>query len=275
MGQELAVAPGIVGRGAHRAQVRLPLRASHRGAGELPVGKLEAVTLGSVLERRQVVVADLVPQPARAGVNQHGDLAFVQTHDLGRGRVEHPVDDLDFEEMVARAERAALVETARDRAIADPPRIGALEAAARLGDQQVVLGSVAQVDDVGRPFRHQPGQLRLVELIASALADAGGNVAKELIHQRPDPILDVAPRQVGAQQPHAAVDVVADAAGRDHAPFLGVGRGHSADAEAITPVDVGHGQAGLLDAGQGRHVDDLLGPLVLLDLLDQACRRRR
>ena len=136
MGQELAVAPGIVGGGPHRTQVGLALRASHRGAGKLPVGKLEAVPLRGVLERRQVVVADLVAQPARAGVDQDGDLAFVQAHDLGRSRIEHAVDDLDFEEVVARAERAALVVTAGDRAIADAAGIGAFQAAARLGDQQ-------------------------------------------------------------------------------------------------------------------------------------------
>ena len=159
MGQELAVAPGIIGRGPHRTQVRLPLRASHRGTGELPVGKLEAVSLGCVLERRQVVVAHLVAQPARARMDQDGDLAFAQTHDLGRSRVEHAVDDLDFEKVVAGAERAALVETAGDRAIADPARVGAFQAAAGLGDEQVMVGPIAQVDDVGRPFRHQLGQL--------------------------------------------------------------------------------------------------------------------
>ena len=65
-------------------------------------------------------------------MNQDRDLAFVQTHHFGRGRIEHPVDDLDFEEMVARAERAALVVAPRDRAIADPPRIGAIQATRRL-----------------------------------------------------------------------------------------------------------------------------------------------
>ena len=102
-----------------------------------------------------------------------------------------------------------------------------------------------------------------------ALADAGGNITEELIDQRPDPILDVAPFEAGAQEPHAAVDVIADAAGRDDAAFLGVGGSHSADAKAVAPVDVGHGQAGLLNAGQGRHVGDLLGTLIVLDLLDQ------
>ncbi len=67
-------------------------------------------------------------------MNQHGDLAFVQAHHRGRGRVDDPVDDLDLEEMVARAERAALVEPARDRAVAHATGVGALQPAARLGD---------------------------------------------------------------------------------------------------------------------------------------------
>ena len=72
------------------------------GAGELPVGQLEAVPLRGVLERAQVVVADLVAQPARAGVDQHGELTLNQPHHLGRDRVVDAVDDLDLEEMVAR-----------------------------------------------------------------------------------------------------------------------------------------------------------------------------
>ncbi len=64
---------------------------------------------GRALEHREVVVADLVAQAARARVDQDGDLPFAQAHDLGRGLVEHAVNDLDLEEVVARAERAALV----------------------------------------------------------------------------------------------------------------------------------------------------------------------
>ena len=109
----------------------------------------------------------------------------------------------------------------------------------------------------------------LSNLITPALADAGGDIAEELVDQRPDPILDVGPLKARAQESNAAIDVISDAARGDHAPFFRVGGGHAADAEAVAPVDVGHGQAGLLDSRQGCHVDDLLGPLVVLDLLDQ------
>ena len=77
VGEQLAVAPGIVGRRAHRPQVGLPLGAVHRGAGQLPVGEREAVLLGRPLEDAEVVVADLVAEPARARVDQDGDLPLV------------------------------------------------------------------------------------------------------------------------------------------------------------------------------------------------------
>ncbi len=134
VGQELAVAPGVV-RGrriAPRYACPSGLRTGAQASCES--GSSNPYRFGRVLEGRQVVVAHLVAQPARAGVDEHRDLALVQTHDLGRDRVVNPVDDLDFEEMVARAERAALIVTPRDGAVADPAGIGSLETAASLGD---------------------------------------------------------------------------------------------------------------------------------------------
>ena len=72
--------------------------------------------------------------------------------------------------------------------------------------------------------------------------------------------------EIGAHEPNAAVDVVAYSARRDHSAFIGIGGTHAADAEAIAPVDVGHGQAGVLDAGQKGDVGDLLRRLVLFEL---------
>ena len=83
------------------------------------------------------------------------------------------------------------------------------------------------------------------------------------------PRLDLVQRQVRAHQPHAAIDVVADAAGRDHAPFGRIGRADAADAEAVAPMDVGHGEAGHLDARQKGHVGHLLRGLIVANLLDQ------
>ena len=78
-------------------------------------GSSKPYLFGASLNDAEVVVADLVAQPARAGVDQDRDLPLAQAHHLGRRLVEDAIDDLDFEEVVARAERAALVVAARDR----------------------------------------------------------------------------------------------------------------------------------------------------------------
>ena len=64
-------------------------------------------------------------------MDQDGDLPLAQAHDLGGVLVEDAIDDLDFEEVVARAERAALVVPAGDRPVADPVGIGARRAGRR------------------------------------------------------------------------------------------------------------------------------------------------
>ena len=75
-------------------------------------------------------------------------------------------------------------------------------------------------------------------------------------------------REIGPQQPHAAVDVVAHTARRDDAADCGVGGAHAADAEAVAPVDVGHGEAGHLDAGEAGDIGHLLGGSIAAQLGD-------
>ena len=70
-------------------------------------------------------------------------------------------------------------------------------------------------------------------------------------------------------QPHAAVDVEADAARRDHTVGLVHGR-DAADGEPVAPVDVRHGDAGVDDAGQRGDVGHLLQRLLVARLLEQA-----
>ena len=96
-----------------------------------------------------------------------------------------------------------------------------------------------------------------------------GNVGEQFVDQRFQMRLHFGQLQIRAHHAHAAVDVVAHAAGRDHAPFVRIGRANAADAEAVAPVNIGHGQAGHLNAGQRGDVGHLLAGLVVADLLDQ------
>ena len=88
--------------------------------------------------------------------------------------------------------------------------------------------------------------------------DADGDVVEQRLRQLLFDGGDVGFREVGAQQPHAAVYVKPDAARRHDRRWVGrVERGDVADGEAVAGVQVGHGQGGAHDAGQGRDVGDL------------------
>ena len=89
----------------------LPFRTIDRGAGQLTVGEIDAVLLRGVAQHRQRVVADLVAETARAGMNHHANLSFSRPTP-GNVGVENLIHDLDFQEMVARAERSALLRAA-------------------------------------------------------------------------------------------------------------------------------------------------------------------
>src|SRR5262249_30229810 len=95
------------------------------------------------------------------------------------------------------------------------------------------------------------------------------DVPEERLDQFAQVWLDVLVIKVRPHEPHAAIDVIADAAGGDDAALIRVGRADAADAEAVAPVDVWHRQAGDLDTGKERDVGDLLGSLVLAELIDQ------
>ena len=107
--EQLPVAPGEVGRGPHRAEILLALVAMDRGAGQLPVGQFDAVLGGHFAEIGQRIIANLVAQAARAAMDHHADLVQLQAHRAGGRFVADFRHDLHFQEMVARAERAALV----------------------------------------------------------------------------------------------------------------------------------------------------------------------
>ena len=91
------------------------------------------------------------------------------------------------------------------------------------------------------------------------LPHAHRDVANQLVDQLQEDRLHVGEREVCPYEPHAAVDVVAHAPRRDHAAGGRVGAAHATNAKAVAPVDVGHRQAGGLDARQEGDVGHLLG----------------
>src|SRR5437879_5891105 len=103
---------------------------------------------------------------------------------------------------------------------------------------------------------------------AARLADPGRHPAEQLIDERAQVRLDIAVEEVASTQTYTTIYIVPHPARRTDAPLIRVGRTDAADAEAVAPVNVRHGQAGVLNARQERHVGHLVGRLVGLELFE-------
>ena len=126
---------------------------------------------------------------------------------------------------------------------------------------EVLLRGQTALGQEGHALFDQAPELALVEAQDAAFAGSLGNAAHDLVHELRQAGLHLVARQVRLDESHAAVDVEADPSRRDHAVAV-VHGGDAADGKAVAPVDVGHGDARLEDAGQGGHVPDLLQRLV-------------
>ena len=267
--QQLPVAEPVVGGRPHGSDIAPALRALGRGAGELPVGEFDAVLFVRVAELDQGVVAHLIPQPAGAGVDHHADHVFFKAEHAGDFRVDDGIDDLHFHEVIAAAQRAALLAAALDGVRRHVVRHRVLNAAVGLRVGQVPRDAQAAADHVAGPLFQQRAHFFVVEGVCPGAAHTGRDGVEQGGDQLPHVILHVPVEQVRLHEAHAAIDVVADAAGANDAPLGRVGRGDAADAEAVTPVDVRHGDAGDLDARQEGDVGHLVGGLVLLHRLHE------
>src|SRR5213079_2105108 len=167
----------------------------------------------------------------------------------------------------------AVSDTALERGVGHGVRVRGAQAAALL--RRLEIGGPAEL------ARHRPRRAprqHLLLLGPGELRDRalGADTGRDRLVERVGDPVEVHPNVVGhergAQQAHAAVDVEADAAGRDRA-LLRVDRGHPADREAVAPVDVGHGERVADDPGQVRHVRDLLERRIVAQLRHELLAR--
>ena len=106
VGEQLAVDEGVVRRGGEGREVPLSLWGEDVGAGELPVGDHDAVAPHVLRHPVEGVVAHLVPQPPRPGVEEEDRLPGEKPEGLCCLGEEDLLDLVDLEEVVPRAERA-------------------------------------------------------------------------------------------------------------------------------------------------------------------------
>jgi hypothetical protein len=151
--------------------------------------------------------------------------------------------------MITRAERAELFATALPRAVRDFRAIGAGDAAVLLDVREVGLAAVAVLDSPARAALHHAAQFVHGYGQRTRGADTGGHVAEELVHEFAQPRLDLLACEPRRHQSHAAVDVVADAAGRDDS-LIEIKCRDATDREAVTPMDIWHCERRGDDAGR-------------------------
>jgi hypothetical protein len=150
----------------------------------LAVGQADIVLAVGFLHNVQMVLAGLVPEAARACMNHDGDLPDLRdAHRLGGDGVVDFVHHLDFEEVVAAAERAELVFAALDSFLGNHIGVRHIEPACGFGVRKVVCPAVAVFDHPVRAFEHHLAQVGAAGLDKTLAPEARRHIAKDLVDQ--------------------------------------------------------------------------------------------
>src|SRR5579875_4120436 len=174
-----------------------------------------------------------MPEPPGSRVDEHGDLTRMPRPEDGcRGRVEDLIDALHFEEVIARAESAKLLEPACTGLLAHRIRRGTGDRALRLDARKILRPAEPPRDRPGSPMREHLVQIRLGQPKPPAGANARGHVLEKTVRKRPEVRRDLLVGERRGEQPDPAVDVVSYAARRDHAIVEPHG-GHAANRKAV------------------------------------------
>ena len=224
----------------------------------MSVGKLDAGTFRFSHDALKLVLAHLVATAARTGVHHHRYLTFAQPERLCRRGVEDFLDNLQFQKVVAAAERPYLLAAAFACEVGYLLRLSYVKRPPFLEHLDVALPEIALLGGPLRATLEDGVQFAVRERQGAFRAQTGRNALEKFVNQLLLPRLDVTYLKIGAQQPHTAVDVEADPAWRNYAALVGVEGGDAPDGEAVAPVDVRHRQARVNDSRQRRDIGDLL-----------------
>jgi hypothetical protein len=206
-------------------------------------------------------------------MDQHRHLVLAQAENISCPGIDDLRHALHLQEVVPRPERPELICAPHPRPVRHRHRIGARQTPLRFG----VLDVLRRADPVlgqqdPRTVHQHPVERRALQPQRTAVAAADRHAPGDLVHQRLGAASELAHGQRQRKQPHTAVDVVPDPAGRDD-PVRRLGRGHATHREAVPLMDVGHRQRRPGDPRQRRHVLQLLERPIGRDLPDQLAVR--
>jgi len=203
-------------------------------------------------------------------VDHHGDLPGREAEARRPCGIEDAIHHLHLEEVIPGAQGAHLGAATLEGAVGEGSRIGVVDGAAVLAAGEVEVGAVAAGDGVDRAAEQDGPQVRGRGVPDPAGAGAPRHQPGEGGHDRGQVRPEVGLAERRREQADAAGDVEADAARRDHPAGRRIGGRDAPDGEAVTPVDVRHGERGGHDARQGGDVRDLAEGVIAVDGGQQA-----
>src|SRR5581483_1326838 len=183
----LTVRPSEVGGGPHGPEISLSLRRLNRHTSKLPVAHVDVVLSHGRIHIGQKIGANLVAQSAGPAMNQNHDLVFFESQDSRGFRKVDFIDVLNFEEVVAAAQRAELRPATPLRTVRHLAWVGALESPSGFGKFRIALAAVAVLHHPFRPAFQNFIQLLFTDVQKARAARAARHVTEDLIYQIPEP----------------------------------------------------------------------------------------
>ncbi|OPZ95647.1 MAG: hypothetical protein BWY71_02169 [Planctomycetes bacterium ADurb.Bin412] len=261
MQNDLPVGKGHIDGAIHGGKVILSLLRREGSAGQFAVGHGQAIfTAHRSQKRLQIIGGDLVAEtPAAAVEHDHDLMVPVDAEGSGGIRVEDIFlfGDLDFQVMIAGTQGPNLFKTPVNGLGTNLGRIGPRHTAAGLGPLQIFQPAILVINGPSRAPAGHFAKFLPGNFDKSSRPDAGRDPLKQTVNQPGQMGPDFLQRQIGADQAHAAIDVKADSARRNH-PLLGIDSSHPPYRKTVAPVAVGHAKRMTHNAGQSGNIGHLL-----------------
>ena len=180
---ELSVRKREIGRRVHRADVRLGFGGGQGGAAELLIGQVDPVLADRSHHGVEVIVAHLVAQTPRSGMDEGGDATKRQPEATRDGLVEDVRNVSHLDEVIPASQGAELVSSASLGVRAHRVRV-ALQRAAGFDTFQVSIGPEAFVHRPRRaPLQHALELLVRKADVGADGTDPGGDVLVKVVDQ--------------------------------------------------------------------------------------------
>src|SRR5260370_12260202 len=175
-------------------------------------------------------------------MDRDDNVLFGKPKRLGGAQVENALHVLDFQEMVAGAERACLRQAALLGAITYRAGVRTIDGAALFTSVQVFGSAIAVLHHPRCALNQKPIELLVRQPNIPLLSHTGRNVAEKLVNQLPELWPNFVKRKRATKEPDATINVESHPAWPDDPALVGKGRRHATNRKTIALVDIRHRQ---------------------------------